>query len=133
MSNDSLCLPLLRSLRKEYFADYAPLLPCLFSLNHTPTKTAPLYGSNPNTWDPKALTRSTEGIAAVLLSLRKKPVIRYEKMSGMARKLAVEVQVSCSPCCGIMLNHEDTIPFSIEYSQSLVYSNFDLHKLLPCC
>lgn len=122
------------SLRKEYFADYAPLLPCLFSLNHTPTKTAPLYGSTPNTWDSKALTRSTEGIAAVLLSLRKKPVIRYEKMSGMARKLAVEVQVSCSPCHNIAFDDpEDTTPFSIEYSQSLVYSNFDLHKLLPCC
>jgi Sec1 family len=78
---------------QEYFADYAPLLPCLFSLNHTPTTTLPLYGSTPNSWDSKALTRSIEGITAVLLSLKKKPIIRYEKMSGMAKKLAVEVQV----------------------------------------
>jgi hypothetical protein len=33
------------------------------------------------------------GLIAVMLSLKKKPVIRYEKMSGMARKLAVELQV----------------------------------------
>ncbi|KAL0952210.1 hypothetical protein HGRIS_006500 [Hohenbuehelia grisea] len=75
---------------QEYFADYAPLLPSLFSLNHNPAK--PLYGSTPNIWDPAALERSVQGLAAVLLSLKKKPVILYEKMSGMAKKLAVEVQ-----------------------------------------
>ncbi|KAL0961322.1 hypothetical protein HGRIS_006280 [Hohenbuehelia grisea] len=75
---------------QEYFADYAPLLPSLFSLNHNPAK--PLYGSTPNIWDPTALERSVQGLTAVLLSLKKKPVIRYEKMSGMAKKLAVEVQ-----------------------------------------
>ncbi|KAK1226287.1 vacuolar protein sorting-associated protein 45 [Marasmius sp. AFHP31] len=76
---------------QEHFADYAPLLPCLFSLNHVPTASRPLYGSSPATWDPNALERSIEGIIAVLLSLKKKPVIRYEKMSGMAKKLAGEV------------------------------------------
>lgn len=34
-----------------------------------------------------------QGLIAVMLSLKKKPIIRYEKMSGMARKLAVELQV----------------------------------------
>ncbi|KAG6841995.1 hypothetical protein C0991_004486 [Blastosporella zonata] len=77
---------------QEYFADYAPLLPCLFSLNHTPTSSKPLYGSTPNTWDSKALEHAVQGLTAVLLSLKKKPIIRYEKMSGMAKKLAVEVQ-----------------------------------------
>ncbi|KAG1872436.1 Sec1 family-domain-containing protein [Suillus subalutaceus] len=77
---------------QEYFADYAPLLPCLFSLNHTPTAEKPLYGSSPNVWDSLALERSVQGITAVLLSLKKKPVIRYEKTSGMAKKLASEVQ-----------------------------------------
>ncbi|KAF9221651.1 Sec1-like protein [Gyrodon lividus] len=77
---------------QEYFADYAPLLPCLFSLNHTPTVTRPLYGSSPNNWDNSALERSVQGIIAVLLSLKKKPIIRYEKMSTMAKKLANEVQ-----------------------------------------
>lgn len=44
-------------------------------------------------WDPTALERSLQGVIAVLLSLKKKPVIRYEKSSGMAKKLASEVQV----------------------------------------
>jgi hypothetical protein len=34
-----------------------------------------------------------QGITAVMLSLKKKPIIRYEKMSSMAKKLAVEIQV----------------------------------------
>ncbi|KAG6850749.1 hypothetical protein H0H93_009372 [Arthromyces matolae] len=77
---------------QEYFADYAPLLPCLFSLNHTPTASRPLYGSTPNSWESKALEQTVQGLTAVLLSLKKKPIIRYERMSGMAKKLATEVQ-----------------------------------------
>ncbi|KAG9097699.1 vacuolar protein sorting-associated protein 45, partial [Ceratobasidium sp. UAMH 11750] len=91
---------------QEYFADYAPVLPTLFSLNHMPkaststsadgtplpfSSTGPLYGANPGSWDPAALERTVQGICAVLLSLKKKPVIRYERMSGMARKLGSEV------------------------------------------
>ncbi|KAF7795610.1 hypothetical protein EIP86_006775 [Pleurotus ostreatoroseus] len=79
-------------LPKEYFADYAPILPSLFSLNHTPTATRPLYGASANAWDPKALERTVQGLVAVLLSLKKKPVIRYEKSSAMAKKLGVEIQ-----------------------------------------
>ncbi|KAJ3932518.1 MAG: Sec1 family-domain-containing protein [Lentinula lateritia] len=77
---------------QEYFADYAPLLPSLFSLNHIPSSSKPIYGTSPNTWNSDALERSVQGITAVLLSLKKKPLIRYEKMSGMAKKLAVEIQ-----------------------------------------
>ncbi|KAJ8474963.1 hypothetical protein ONZ51_g6862 [Trametes cubensis] len=76
----------------EYFADYAPLLPSLFSLNHTPNAQRPLYGNSPNVWDPQALERAVQGVTAVLLSLKKKPVIRYEKSSPMAKKLGVEIQ-----------------------------------------
>ncbi|KAL5520076.1 hypothetical protein ACEPAG_1736 [Sanghuangporus baumii] len=76
---------------QEYFADYAPLLPALFSLNHTPSSAQPLYGSNLSSWSPEALERSVQGLIAVLLSLKKKPVIRYERMSEMAKKLGVEV------------------------------------------
>ena len=79
---------------KEYFADYAPILPSLFSLNYAPSSSHPLYGNSANTWDTQALDRSVQGLIAVLLSLKKKPVIRYEKSSPMAKKLGVEVQVS---------------------------------------
>ena len=79
---------------QEYFADFAPILPCLFSINHTPSVQEPLYAANPNTWHEEALERSVQGITAVLLSLKKKPVVRYERMSARARKLGVEIQVS---------------------------------------
>ncbi|KAJ7695941.1 Sec1-like protein [Mycena rosella] len=71
--------------------DLIPMRCSLFSLNHTPTAAKPLYGSTFNSWDPAALERSVQGISAVLLSLKKKPTIRYEKMSGMAKKLALEM------------------------------------------
>ncbi|KAI0074122.1 Sec1-domain-containing protein [Panus rudis PR-1116 ss-1] len=77
---------------QEYFADYAPILPCLFSLNHFPDSKHPLYGNTPNSWEPKALDRAVQGLTAVLLSLKKKPVIRYEKSSAMAKKLGGEIQ-----------------------------------------
>ena len=78
---------------QEYFADYAPLLPSLFSLNHFPSSTRPLWGSTPNSWNEAALERSVQGIIAVLLSLKKKPIIRYERMSSLAKKLGGEVLV----------------------------------------
>jgi hypothetical protein len=84
-------------LLQEYFADYAPLLPCLFTLNYIPSPATPLYGSSPGTWDTKALERHVQGLVAVMLSLKKKPVIRFERMSSMARKLAVELHVRFSP------------------------------------
>jgi Sec1 family len=43
-----------------------------------------------------ALDRHVQGLIAVMLSLKKKPVIRYEKMSAMARKLAIELHVRLS-------------------------------------
>jgi hypothetical protein len=91
----------------------------------------PLYGSSPNSWDSKALTRTIEGITAVLLSLKKKPVIRYEKMSGMAKKLAVEVQVGCFTVMISLLTTR--MCFSTEYSQSPAYSISSLPKSLPSC
>ena len=78
---------------QEFFADFAPILPSLFSLDHIPSASRPLYGSSSSTWDSDALKRSAQGLAAVLLSLKKKPIIRYQKMSAMARKLGGEVQV----------------------------------------
>ncbi|KAF5311601.1 hypothetical protein D9611_009422 [Ephemerocybe angulata] len=77
---------------QEYFADYCPILPSLFSLNQMPSSSKPLYGTTPNSWAPSALNSAIDGVTAVLLSLKKKPVIRYERMSGMAKKLATEVQ-----------------------------------------
>ncbi|CAG8663819.1 393_t:CDS:10, partial [Acaulospora morrowiae] len=76
--------------REEYFADYCAINSDFFSLNLSLPQHK-IYGDSLNTWDGKTLQRITEGILAVLLSLKKKPLIRYEKTSVMAMKLATEV------------------------------------------
>lgn len=78
---------------KEYFADYVPINPALFSLNYS-TPPMRLWSRSPNEWDPAALERHTNGLVALLLSLKKRPVVRYERMSGLAKKLGEEVHVS---------------------------------------
>lgn len=52
-----------------------------------------LYGDSPNSFSPASpvLPRHVEGLTALLLALKKKPVIRYERMSNMARKLGSEL------------------------------------------
>ncbi|KAJ3065815.1 vacuolar protein sorting-associated protein 45, partial [Quaeritorhiza haematococci] len=75
---------------QEYYADYLAVNPDLFSLNLTPPQ-APLFIENSATWDPRTFARTTEGILAVLLSLKKKPLIRYERNSVVAKKLATEI------------------------------------------
>lgn len=76
---------------QEYFGDYIVVNPDLFSLDLAFPKHA-LWGNSPDAWNPNALQRCTEGVIALLLSLKKKPLIRYEKNSLMAKKLATEVR-----------------------------------------
>jgi vacuolar protein sorting-associated protein 45 len=76
---------------QEYFADYMVINPDLFSLNVGFPKQR-LWSNNPDLWNPDALQRTTEGVVALLLSLKKKPLIRYEKNSLLAKKLATEVR-----------------------------------------
>ncbi|XP_022216016.2 vacuolar protein sorting-associated protein 45 [Drosophila obscura] len=66
---------------KELYADYLCVNPNLFSLN------IPSCMANLN-WLPDALTRSMQGITAVLLSLKLNPVIRYRAGSQAAQLLA---------------------------------------------
>ncbi|KAI4207356.1 MAG: hypothetical protein LQ346_000606 [Caloplaca aetnensis] len=75
---------------QEYFADYIVVNPDLFSLNLSFPRH-PLWSNSPDAWNPNALQRCTEGVIALLLSLKRKPLIRYEKNSLMAKKLATEV------------------------------------------
>ncbi|CAG8475057.1 3843_t:CDS:10 [Funneliformis mosseae] len=75
---------------QEYFADYCAINPDFFSLNLS-LQQHRLYDDSQNKWDSKTFRRVVEGVLAVLLSLKKKPLIRYEKMSVMAKQLATEV------------------------------------------
>ncbi|CAG8566186.1 13630_t:CDS:2, partial [Racocetra fulgida] len=75
---------------QEYFADYCAINPDFYSLNLSLPQHQ-LYGDSIQAWDGKTLQRVVEGVLAVLLSLKKKPLIRFERISEMAKKLAQEV------------------------------------------
>lgn len=76
---------------QEYFADFLAINPDLFSLNLSGCPATPLYGDSFSAWDLKAFERTTQGVLAVLLALKKKPLIRYAKGSVVAKKLAAEL------------------------------------------
>ncbi|KAM7193292.1 Sec1-like protein [Naviculisporaceae sp. PSN 640] len=76
---------------QEHYLDFVVINPDLFSLN----MSAPLHrlwSGNPDTWNTDSLQRASEGVIAVLLSLKKKPLIRYQRSSPLAKKLASEVR-----------------------------------------
>ena len=76
---------------QEYFADYLVINPDLMSLNVSFPKHR-LWSNSPDIWNADSLQRTTEGLLALLLSLKKKPLIRYAKNSLLAVKLAREVR-----------------------------------------
>ncbi|QDS70432.1 hypothetical protein FKW77_009683 [Venturia effusa] len=76
---------------QEYFADYLVINPDLMSLDLSTPKHR-IWGASSDSWNADSLPRSTEGILALLLSLKKKPLIRYAKSSLLAKKLATEVR-----------------------------------------
>ncbi|KAF2170810.1 hypothetical protein M409DRAFT_51065 [Zasmidium cellare ATCC 36951] len=72
----------------EYFADFLVINPDLCSV---PLSTR-IFSSSADLWNQDSLTRSVEGIIAMLLALKKKPLIRLEKNSLLCKKLATEVR-----------------------------------------
>ncbi|KAF4975624.1 hypothetical protein FZEAL_7615 [Fusarium zealandicum] len=76
---------------QEHFADYIVINPDLFSLGLA-LPAQRIWAGSPDTWNPDSLQRCAEGLIAVLLSLKKKPLIRYQKTSPLAKKLASEVR-----------------------------------------
>jgi vacuolar protein sorting-associated protein 45 len=80
---------------QEHFADFVVINPDLFSLNlNLPAHRIWAGSSGPDVWNADALQQATEGVIAVLLALKKKPLIRYQKNSPLAKKLATEVRYS---------------------------------------
>ncbi|CUS14780.1 unnamed protein product [Tuber aestivum] len=75
----------------EYFADFLVINPDLFSLGLGGPQRR-IWSTSPDLWNGDGLVRSAEGILAVLLSLKKRPLVRYEKNSALAKKLAVEIK-----------------------------------------
>ncbi|CAG8937293.1 unnamed protein product [Penicillium salamii] len=76
---------------QEQFADFLVTNPDLCSLGMGfPLQR--IWSHSPDLWNPDSLQRATEGALALLLALKKNPLIRYEKNSLLARKLATEVR-----------------------------------------
>ncbi|KAJ5518370.1 Short-chain dehydrogenase/reductase SDR [Penicillium expansum] len=76
---------------QEQFADFLVINPDLCSLGMGfPLQR--IWSHSPDLWNPDSLQRATEGVLALLLALKKNPLIRYEKNSLLARKLATEVR-----------------------------------------
>ncbi|XP_058016648.1 vacuolar protein sorting-associated protein 45 isoform X1 [Ahaetulla prasina] len=70
---------------QEFYGDYIAVNPHVFSLN----LPACCQGHN---WEPAHLCRTTQGLTALLLSLKKCPMIRYQLSSDLAKRLAEGVK-----------------------------------------
>ena len=77
---------------QEFYADYLAITKDLFSLSYG-REILSIFGTDRDSWNPDAFEKATEGVLAVLLSLKKRPLIRYERNSAMAKKLGTEIQV----------------------------------------
>ncbi|ORY86885.1 Sec1 family protein [Protomyces lactucae-debilis] len=76
----------------EHYLDYSAINADFYTLSTQPqAATTRIYGDAPQTWNDEALMRCTEGLAAVLLSLKKKPTIRYARNSPLAKQLAMQM------------------------------------------
>ena len=75
---------------QEFFSDYVPVTASHFSL-HYDVPPHSLWGSHTVQWDSDAFEHHANALVSLLLSLKKKPVVRYERMSALSKKLADEV------------------------------------------
>ncbi|KXX75217.1 Vacuolar protein sorting-associated protein 45 [Madurella mycetomatis] len=128
---------------QEYFLDYVIINPDLFSLNMS-LPMHRIWSGNADTWNTDSLQRATEGVIAVLLSLKKKPLIRYQKTSPLAKKLASEVRyyinqedqlfdfrkVDTPPILLILDRREDPItPLLMQWTyQAMVHHLLGIHN-----
>ncbi|KAG0635457.1 Sec1-like protein [Tuber brumale] len=79
----------------EYFADFLVINPDLFSLGFGGAQRR-IWSTSPDMWNGDGLVRSAEGVLAILLSLKKRPLVRYENNSALAKKLASEIKYQIS-------------------------------------
>ncbi|KAK3230445.1 hypothetical protein Dsin_002326 [Dipteronia sinensis] len=75
---------------QEFYADFVAVEPCHFTLNISSNQLYML----PAVVDPSSLQhfsdRVVDGIAAVFLALKRRPVIRYQRTSDIAKRIAQE-------------------------------------------
>ncbi|KAJ8100424.1 Sec1-like protein [Lipomyces tetrasporus] len=73
----------------EVFADFLVINKDLFALNLFAPQSC-IFGDAPESWNTRPFMRSVEAITGALLTLKKKPLIRYEANSPLAKSLAIE-------------------------------------------
>lgn len=85
---------LFRSTLQEFYADFVAVDPCHFTLNIFSNHLYML----PVAMDPSNLQhycdRIVDGISAVFLALKRRPIIRYQRTSDIAKRIAQESGVS---------------------------------------
>lgn len=72
----------------EKYLDFDAIDPHLFTIGGS---GAYRLGPTPDEWDLRWLERTTQGLVAALLALKKRPAIRFQGNSALARRLAEEV------------------------------------------
>jgi len=73
---------------QEFYGDFCAVNSNFYSLN---LQSYQIYGDSLNTWNNDTFKRTVEGLRAVLLALKKRPMIRYEKNSALGKRLASEI------------------------------------------
>lgn len=81
---------------QEYYGDYQAVDPYHFTLNAKTNYAAYLPLSSESSGVQQLCARSVEAITAVFLSLKKRPLIRYQKTSDISRKIAQDAGVGPS-------------------------------------
>jgi vacuolar protein sorting-associated protein 45 len=76
---------------QEMFCDYLIINSDLYTFNLQSPSYRIFSDSSPDSWAGESLNRSVEGLIALLLSMKQKPLIRYDRNSGMAKKFANEL------------------------------------------
>ncbi|XP_072166746.1 vacuolar protein sorting-associated protein 45-like [Diadema setosum] len=79
---------------QEFYGDYIAISPHVFSFNLTGSARG-------MRWEPRVLDRVCAGLTALLLSLKKCPMIRYQNSSEMAKRLAETVKQVISKDAGL--------------------------------
>ena len=84
---------------QEYYGDYQAVDPYHFTVNAKTNYAAYLPLSSESSGVQQLCERSVEAITAVFLSLKKRPVIRYQKTSEISRRIAQDAGVGPSALC----------------------------------
>ncbi|XP_033634914.1 vacuolar protein sorting-associated protein 45-like [Asterias rubens] len=88
---------------QEFYGDYIAVSPHIFSFN--------IVGcSQGNVWKTGVLNRICAGLTAVLLSLKKCPMIRYQNSSELAKRLAENVKQVISKDAGLFDFRRTDVP-----------------------